>query len=619
MMVEPVPPLPEHLNTLPLPLSEQLCRPFSFSEILSATDNFDDSLVIGQGGFGKVYKGVIDNGASIVAIKRLSSASKQGDSEFRTEIGMLSKFRHSHIVSLIGYCYSSPEMILVYEYMVNGSLADHLYKIGKCGTSSTLSWVQRLKICLGAARGLDYLHTCTGVQDIVIHRDMKSSNILLDKNYSAKVSDFGLSKISPIDRSCTHISTNVKGTMGYMDPEYMVTFRLTLKSDVYSFGVVLFEVLCGRRAVDFTLDEEQWSLARWAQCCIEKGTLHHTINPNLWLEILPESLKEFVRVANQCLCYRPKKRPTMTQVVSSLELALALQLGHKDSSAFEMEIICTSEADEIIEKADSTTVQEEMQLSMFSTVDDAPVLEEASSSSSKPAYDDSLPAVAGLQISGKPFPGWELQASGYHLYGTTCCNFDWVRHLEDGSVKYIDGAKQPSYLVSADDVDTCLAVEVQPMDDRNRKGKLVKVFANENRKITCDLELQNHVEGNLYNGHATYQVALSTRYLEMWEPATLVIKRKSYSIKFSGTGAAMTEKFSSSTIVTLTRGNPTEFSIIGNGGGGVEHLLRVDESSQDISCSRDAIVLTMRLFVTRAGEKKKGKKRGLFFNKLGRH
>ncbi|KAM7462727.1 hypothetical protein LguiA_030848 [Lonicera macranthoides] len=358
-MAVPVTPLPEHVNTLPLPLSEQLCRPFSFAEILSATNNFDDSLVIGQGGFGKVYKGVIDNGASIVAIKRLGSASKQGDSEFRTEIEMLSKFRHCHIVSLIGYCYSSTEMILVYEHMVNGSLADHLHKIGKYGTSSDLSWVQRLKICLGAARGLDYLHTGTGVQDSVIHRDVKSSNILLDKNCVAKVSDFGLSRINPIDQSCTHISTNVKGTTGYMDPEYMLTFRLTMKSDVYSFGVVLFEVLCGRRAVDFTLDEEQWSLARWVQCCIEKGTLHRIINPNLWLEILPESLKEFVRIANQCLCYQPKKRPTKTQVVSSLELALALQLGHKDSSAFEMEIICTSEAVEIIENVGSTMVQEE--------------------------------------------------------------------------------------------------------------------------------------------------------------------------------------------------------------------------------------------------------------------
>ncbi|KAM7462722.1 hypothetical protein LguiA_030843 [Lonicera macranthoides] len=417
MMAVPLTPLPEHFNTLPLPLSEQLCRPFSFAEILSATNNFDDSLVIGQGGFGKVYKGVIDNGASIVAIKRLSSASKQGDSEFRTEIEMLSKFRHSHIVSLIGYCYSSTEMILLYEYMVNGSLADHLYKIGKYGTSSNLSWVQRLKICLGAARGLDYLHTGTGVQDSVIHRDVKSSNILLDKNCVAKVSDFGLSRTNPIDQSCTHISTNVKGTTGYVDPEYMLTFRLTMKSDVYSFGVVLFEVLCGRRAVDFTLDEEQWSLARWAQSCIEKGTLHRIINPNLWLEILPESRKEFVRIANQCLCYRPKKRPTMTQVVGSLELALALQLGHRDSSAFEMDITCTSEADEIIRKVDSTMVQEEMQPFMLSTVADESVLEESSSSSSssssEPADDDPLPAVEDLQISGEPFPGRELIASGF--------------------------------------------------------------------------------------------------------------------------------------------------------------------------------------------------------------
>ncbi|KAM7462717.1 hypothetical protein LguiA_030838 [Lonicera macranthoides] len=613
MMAVPVTPLPEHVNTLPLPLSEQLCRPFSFAEILSATNNFDDSLVIGQGGFGKVYKGVIDNGASIVAIKRLSSASNQGDSEFRTEIEMLSKFRHSHIVSLIGYCYSSTEMILVYEHMVNGSLADHLHKLGKYGTSSDLSWVQRLKICLGAARGLDYLHTGTGV----IHRDMKSSNILLDKNCAAKVSDFGLSRINPIDRSYTHITTNVKGTTGYMDPEYMVTFRLTMKSDVYSFGVVLFEVLCGRRAVDFTLDEEQWSLARWAQCCIEKGTLHRIINPNLWSEILPESLKEFVRIANQCLCYRPKKRPTMTQVVSSLELALALQLGHKDSSAFEMEIICTTEADEIIENADSTMVQEERQSFTFSTDSPhlPPVLEEASSSSSEPTDDGPLPAIEGLQISGEPFPGRKLQASGYSINGTTTCNFIWVRHSEDGSVKYIDGATQPSYLVTADDVDTTLAVEVQPMDDRNRKGELVKVFANEDRKITCDSELQNHLLENLYNGHATYRVTMSMRYIGIWEPATLLIKQEGYSIKRSGPSAAIViEKFSPSTIVKLTCGSPTEFSIIGT--GDVKHVLRADESSpQDIKCSRDAIVLTIRLFVIRAGEKKKGKKRGLFFNK----
>ncbi|KAM7462711.1 hypothetical protein LguiA_030832 [Lonicera macranthoides] len=277
----PVAPPPEHLNRPPLDPPEQFCRPFSLPEILSATNNFNESLVIGQGGFGKVYKGVIDNAASIVAIKRLSHESKQGDSEFRTEIEMLSKFRHSHIVSLIGYCYSSTEKILVYQYMVNGSLADHLYKSGNHGRGSTLSWVQRLKICLGAAHGLDYLHTCISVEDSIIHRDMKSSNILLDKNFAAKVSDFGLSRICPIAQSCTDIKTNVKGTTGYVDPEYMLTLKLTRKSDVYSFGVVLFEVLCGRRAVDFSLDEEQWSLARWAQYCTENETLHRIIDPNL--------------------------------------------------------------------------------------------------------------------------------------------------------------------------------------------------------------------------------------------------------------------------------------------------------------------------------------------------
>ncbi|KAM7462721.1 hypothetical protein LguiA_030842 [Lonicera macranthoides] len=354
MMPIPVPPLPEHLNKLPLDPPEPFCHSFSLAEILSGTHNFDESLVIGQGGFGKVYKGVIDNETIVVAVKRLSSTSKQGDSEFRTEIEMLSKFRHTHIVSLIGYCYSSTEMALVYEYMVNGSLADHLYKTGKYHGGPALSWVQRLKICLGAARGLDYLHTGTGV----IHRDVKSSNILLDKNCAAKVSDFGLSRISPIDQSCTHISTNVKGTTGYMDPEYLLTLKLTMKSDVYSFGVVLFEVLCGRQAVDLRLDDEQWSLARWAQHCIEKGTLHQIIDPNLRWEILPKSYTEFARIANQCLCYQSKKRPTMTQVVASLELALALQLGHKDTSAFEMELVCTSEAPENIEKVDSKMVQE---------------------------------------------------------------------------------------------------------------------------------------------------------------------------------------------------------------------------------------------------------------------
>lgn len=243
-----------------------------------------------------------------------------------------------------------------------------------------------------------------------------------------------------------------------------------------------------------------------------------------------------------------------------------------------------------------------------------PVLEEPSSSFSEAADDDLLPAIEGLQISGEAFPGRQLQACGYSINGTTSCNFEWVRHLEDGSVNYIDGAKQPNYLITADDVDTYLAIEVQPLDDRKRKGDLVRVFANENRKITCDPEMQNHIERTLYSGHASFRVSLSTGYLDIWEPATLAIKREAFSIKCTGPSAVViTEKFSPTTAVTIPYGNPMEFFIIGSNCS--EHLLRADSSTTDVSCSRDTIVLTLRLFIIRAGERRKGRKKGLFFHK----
>ncbi|XP_062093486.1 uncharacterized protein LOC133799479 isoform X3 [Humulus lupulus] len=243
-----------------------------------------------------------------------------------------------------------------------------------------------------------------------------------------------------------------------------------------------------------------------------------------------------------------------------------------------------------------------------------PVLEEPSSSFSED--DDPLPAIDALQISGEAYPGHELQACGYSIHGTTSCNFEWVRHLEDGSVNYIEGAKQPNYLVTADDVDTYLAIEVQPLDNRKRKGELVKVFANGKEKITCDSDMQNHIEKTLHNGQASYKVLYSSGYLDIWEPATLAIKRDAYSIKSSSAnGVVLTEKFSPSTIVAIPYGSLTEFNITGL--GGVEHLLKIDNSA-DISCSRDTIVLALRLFIRRqASERRKGKgkKRGLFFNK----
>ncbi|KAM3405729.1 hypothetical protein ACQJBY_000004 [Aegilops geniculata] len=236
------------------------------------------------------------------------------------------------------------------------------------------------------------------------------------------------------------------------------------------------------------------------------------------------------------------------------------------------------------------------------------VLEEPSTSFSEVAEDDPLPAIDGLRITGEAFPGKELQASGYSINGTTSCNFEWVRHLEDGSVNYIEGAKQPTYLVTADDVDSLLAIEVQPLDDRKRKGEIVKVYANEQKKITCDPEMKELIKKILSAGHVSYEVLLPVRFIDMWEPAVLAIKREGYSIKCNGQrGVVVTEKFQQATAINIPYGHPTEFSI--QSADGAEYNLKPGENSP----SRDSIVLILRLFRMKAVEKSKGRKKGIFF------
>jgi serine/threonine protein kinase len=312
----------EGTSTIP----SHLCRYFTIAEIRAATKNFNDALIIGVGGFGNVYKGCIDDGSTPVAIKRLKSGSQQGANEFMNEIELLSQLRHIHLVSLVGYCNDDTEMILVYEFMQNGTLCEYLYG----SNNQPLPWRQRLEILLGAARGLHYLHA--EVNHKIIHRDVKSTNILLDDKWVAKVSDFGLSKVGPTGISTTHVSTMVKGSLGYLDPEYYMFQRLTLKSDVYSFGVVLLEVLCARPPLVRDLDKNTASLVCWFQKCYNEGVaVEEIIDPFLRNSIASECLKYYCKLALSCLLDDGNQRPTMTQVVGGLEFALQLVASEEDS------------------------------------------------------------------------------------------------------------------------------------------------------------------------------------------------------------------------------------------------------------------------------------------------
>ncbi|KAL8205972.1 hypothetical protein R6Q57_009523 [Mikania cordata] len=291
-------------------------RSFTFEELKACTNNFATAANIGSGGYGMVYRGNLPN-RQLVAIKRAQQGSTQGGLEFKTEIELLSRVHHKNLVSLVGFCFDAGEQMLVYEYVVNGTLKDSLS--GRTGIK--LDWMRRLKITLGAARGLHYLHELADPP--IIHRDVKSTNILLDERLNAKVADFGLSK--PLgEAGQTHVTTQVKGTMGYMDPEYYMTQQLTEKSDVYSFGIVMLELITARSPI-----EKGKYIVRQVKEAMDKRknlyNLREVLDPILGLSTEQlQGLERFLDVALRCVEETGNQRPKMSEVVKEIENIMEL-------------------------------------------------------------------------------------------------------------------------------------------------------------------------------------------------------------------------------------------------------------------------------------------------------
>ncbi|KAL8258356.1 hypothetical protein R6Q59_030397 [Mikania micrantha] len=286
-------------------------------ELFDATNEFSDQNIIAKGGFGNVYKGEsVKHGK--IAIKMLDPGLGQGDHEFRTEISLLSLYKHENIASLIGYCNEGQKKILVYRYEGNGSLDKHL-------SNKYLTWIQRLQICLDAARGLQYLHDDVGPEHRIIHRDVKSANILLDENWKAKISDFGFCKVGHANKQTSFLISNACGTPGYIDPDFLNTGYLTQKSDVYSFGVVLFELLCGRPTIVRKYKDNRVFLTNLIKTHWRRETLDEIIYSDLQNQIKTASLLTFTTIAYQCLM-SGNERPTMKKVVEQLQEALNNQL-----------------------------------------------------------------------------------------------------------------------------------------------------------------------------------------------------------------------------------------------------------------------------------------------------
>ncbi|KAL5200736.1 hypothetical protein ABZP36_021939 [Zizania latifolia] len=318
---------PRSIQELSEERGAQRLRVFDLEGLTSATNGFSRALKIGEGGFGSVYRAFFRSGGGgrvVLAVKRLNQRSLQGHKQWLAEVQFLGVLEHPNLVRLIGYCAvdseESKQRLLVYEFMPNKSLDDHLFN----RAHPPLSWRMRLQIMIGAARGLDYLHE--GLQEVqVIYRDFKASNVLLDADFQPKLSDFGLAREGPTEGK-THVSTAVVGTQGYAAPDYIETGHLTIKSDVWSFGVVLYEILTGRRTLERSRPAEEQKLLGWVRRHPpESQSFRSIMDPRLGGRYPVAAARLVARLADRCLVKNPKERPAMREVAEELERALQME------------------------------------------------------------------------------------------------------------------------------------------------------------------------------------------------------------------------------------------------------------------------------------------------------
>ncbi|XP_047979349.1 probable receptor-like serine/threonine-protein kinase At4g34500 [Salvia hispanica] len=285
---------------------------FSMRELQIATNQFSSQNVIGEGGYGIVYRGVLQDG-SVVAVKNLLNNKGQAEKEFTVEVEAIGKVKHKNLVSLLGYCAEGAQRLLVYEYIDNGNLEQWLH--GNVGPVSPLTWEIRMKIAIGTARGLAYLHE--GLEPKVVHRDVKSSNILLDRKWNPKVSDFGLAKLLGPEKS--YVTTRVMGTFGYVSPDYASTGMLNEGSDVYSFGILLMEIITGRSPVDYSRPPGEMNLVDWFKGMVSSRRSEEITDPLMAVPPPPRALKRILLLCLRCIDLDAIKRPKMGQIVHMLE------------------------------------------------------------------------------------------------------------------------------------------------------------------------------------------------------------------------------------------------------------------------------------------------------------